>query len=328
MNYDIIATLGPSSTHETIWREMLSAGVTGFRLNTSHLNIEELSGWLDRLSCFTSSLNPPPNLVLDLQGSKWRLGVFPACSLTAGQKVVLALSADSNNPNILPVPHLDFFQAALLSTGEIILNDAKVRLVIDEIEADRLTATVMQPGELSSHKGITYAESSYRQETLSTKDLTILQQTRSLAFFHYAISYVKDAAEMAKYRQNVGNTVYLIAKIERGTAVQQAVKIAHHADELWLCRGDLGAESGLREMAKTIASFSKQIHNLRVPVLLAGQVLEHMTGHPNPTRSEVSCIYEALQQGYGGIVLSDETAIGQYPIASCQAAAIFKADFS
>jgi pyruvate kinase len=121
-----------------------------------------------------------------------------------------------------------------------------------------------------------------------------------------------------------GHPAYLIAKLERGPALDEAGLIAASADELWLCRGDLGAELGLREMALAVRRFSEGAARCPVPVYLAGQVLEHMTGQPNPTRSEVCYLYDALAQGYHGVVLSDETAIGRYPVESCAAAAMFK----
>ncbi len=100
--------------------------------------------------------------------------------------------------------------------------------------------------------------------------------------------------------------------------------IAAVADELWLCRGDLGAELGLRPMAEAVQRFSDSIGDLPIPALLAGQVLEHMVEHPAPTRSEVCDLYEALLKGYRGFVLSDEAAIGRYPIESCRIAALFR----
>jgi pyruvate kinase len=112
--------------------------------------------------------------------------------------------------------------------------------------------------------------------------------------------------------------------LERQPAVSQPVSIARYANEIWLCRGDLGAELGLRDMAEAVARMHEQIHRLSAPVLLAGQIFEHMTANPTPTRSEVCYLYETLMKGYQGLVLSDETAIGNYPVESCQAAALFR----
>jgi pyruvate kinase len=328
MSYEIIATLGPGSDQPNLWREMLAVGVTGFRLNTSHLSLADLDGWLERLDGFVQGLaQPPPPLVLDLQGSKWRLGQFGPFVLAQGQDVELVFSRTAEG-GVLPVPHADFFRAAETSSGEIVLNDAKIRLKAERLGAERMTARVTQGGEIGPNKGITFTSSDYRSEALNEKDHEILAQTRGLDFVRYAISYVRDAGEMAGYRGLVrgvlGRPGYLIAKLERGPAVADARLVARYANELWLCRGDLGAELGLAQMAASAHNFSRFANLLPVPVLLAGQVLEHMTASPTPTRSEVTTLYDALKTGYRGFVLSDETAVGQYPLEACRAAAMFQ----
>jgi len=129
---------------------------------------------------------------------------------------------------------------------------------------------------------------------------------------------------MKRYRELAGEALYLIAKLERGPAMADSARIARSANELWLCRGDLGAELGLKEMAEAAARFSEQIPRLPVPAIMAGQVLEHMSEHPTPTRSEVCYLHDTLARGYQGFVLSDETAIGKYPVESCRIAGMFK----
>jgi len=324
MDYQIVATLGPSSEADSTWERMLAAGVTGLRLNTSHLSFPELRAWIDRLGPFLAALDPRPPLILDLQGSKWRLGQFPACALACGQRVTLVCAASTDRPDVLPVPHPDFFRAASVSGGEIVLNDAKLRLVLESRAGDALRARVTQGGEIVPRKGITYAVSTYRQESLSETDRAILAHTQHLTGIRYALSYVRDAAEMANYRARVGRSASLIAKLERQPAVDEAMRIAESADELWLCRGDLGAELGAPAMAEAVYRFSERVRTLPVPVLLAGQIFEHMAEHPTPTRSEVCGVYDALMKGYRGIVLSDETAIGCDPVESCRIAALFR----
>lgn len=324
MEYKIIATLGPSSSTPQIWSAMLAAGVDAFRLNTSHLSIAQLNTWLDQIQSFTRALDPHPPLVLDLQGSKWRLGQFPTFDLEPGQKVQLVFATASQAKNVLPVPHADFFSAASLSSGEIVLNDAKTRLQLESITPEAVTAMVLLGGTIASNKGITFSASDYRIEALNAKDQAIIDQTHRLGFIRYAISYIKDAAEMAQYRALMGASSHLIAKLERQPAVSEAAQISESADELWLCRGDLGAELGMRAMAEAVHEFSLHLREYAVPVYMAGQILEHMTLHPTPTRSEVCFLHDTIKKGFRGVVLSDETAIGQYPIETCQTGALFK----
>ncbi len=328
MTYDIVATLGPASENASIWEDMVAAGVTAFRLNTSHLATDTLDRWLARLDPFLARLIPRPAVVLDLQGSKWRLGGFPTTTLIRGSSVELVCCASIDRRDALPVPHADFFQAAALSSKELSLNDAKIRLEVERAETGSMRTRVVQGGEISSGKGITYLASEYRKESLGEKDRQILSRCRHRGFVRFAVSYVKDAAEMAKYRALIGEAAHLTAKLERPSALAEAAGIAASADELWLCRGDLGAELDAKAMAGSVHEFSRKVPTLPVPTLLAGQVLEHMAEHPAPTRSEVCYLHDALVQGYRGVVLSDETAIGRYPVESCRIAALFSPDSS
>ncbi len=322
-SYEIVATLGPGSRAASLWTALLDAGATAFRLNTSHLSESQLQTWLTELEPILAA-HPTVPLVLDLQGSKWRLGEFATCTLEAGQPIEFVCAPTSDWPGVLPVPHRDFFQAAEVSSREIVLNDARVIVWREAQTTDRLRARVIRGGELSAHKGITYAASEYRQETLSAKDRAIFEHTQHLPGVRYALSYVRDAAEMSKYRAHFGSTAYLIAKLERGPAMAEAAQIATSADELWVCRGDLGAELGLRGMAIAVRDLAPLIPALPIPALMAGQVLEHMTAQPTPTRSEVCHLWDVINAGYRGVVLSDETAIGQQPIESVRIAALFR----
>jgi pyruvate kinase len=324
MEYDIIATLGPSSASEDLWLDMVSVGVTGFRLNISHMSADQVHQWIEKLLAFYNSTGLRCPLVLDLQGSKWRLGQFNSSELAEGQEIQLVYASSAQQQQELPVPHLDFFSSASALTGDISLNDAKVRLAVLSVEQKSIRTRVIQGGPVSPGKGITSLASDYRREALTEKDQAVVEQTRSIDFIRYAISYVRDAAEMVRYRATIGNVNYLIAKLERKPALEQVDEIAELSDELWLCRGDLGAELGEKAMAEAVHWFSERVQNLPVPVILAGQVLEHMTREAAPTRSEICCLYEALDMGYRGFVLSDETSVGQHPLPSCRAAALFR----
>jgi pyruvate kinase len=324
MDYRITATLGPGSGREAVWKDMVAAGVDGFRLNTSHLTLPELRKWTGRLGTFIRSSGRDLPLVLDLQGGKWRLGEFTPFELEPGSLVTLRHARSSAVQDVLPVPHADFFRAASSSGREIVLNDAKIILVREEAGPGAIRARVIQGGEIFPRKGITFASSPFRVEGPGEKDRAILEETRGIPFIRYALSYVKDAREMSGYREAFGASVSLIAKLERETALDDAREIALCADELWLCRGDLGAEMGQAGMARASHRFSRKVARLPIPVMLAGQVLEHMVEAPVPTRSEVCCIHDALAGGYRGIVLSDETAVGRYPVEACRSAALFR----
>jgi len=325
--YSIIATLGPATQSEELLAGLLEAGVDGLRLNGSHLSPEALEQWLRRLERLgqaeEGSSRAP--VILDLQGSKWRLGEFPPFDLVEGNLVEL-VSAPGAGSGELPVPHPDFFAAAPRSSPELRLDDARCLLRVESCDATRLRARVIRGGKIRPRKGITFSRTAFRRESLGDRDRELLEPISRLGVRspRYALSYVRDAAEMQTYRRLLGPSAYLIAKIERESALAEAQGIAAAADELWLCRGDLGAEVGPRRMAEAVHEFSGMVRGLPVPVMLAGQVFEHMTRSCSPTRSEVCFLYEALRRGFRGIVLSDETAIGDFPVESCRAAALFR----
>jgi pyruvate kinase len=324
MDYEIIATLGPASSTVDLWEAMLAAGVTAFRLNTSHLSLPQIDEWLQKLTSFRSNKGNIIRIILDLQGSKWRVGEFEPFTLIDGEEIELCFSTSMNQPGVIPVPHRDFFSAANVSSSEIVLNDARLRLIKECSGADWIKARVVLGGLLSPHKGITYTASEFRTENISEKDQAIIRRTQSITRIRYAVSYIKDAQEMQNYREILGPEVDLIAKLERQPAISEAIQIAEYCNEVWLCRGDMGAELGIPGMAEAVYRFGLALTGIPVPCLLAGQVLEHMTVSATPTRSEVCYLYEALHKGFRGVVLSDEAAVGRFPVEACQAAAIFR----
>jgi pyruvate kinase len=324
MSYHIVTTLGPATAEADLWQQLVDAGATAFRLNTSHLSSAALDMWLEKLRRFNDQRIHPVPIILDLQGSKWRLGRFHTFTLVKDQRITLQLADASDDQSVLPVPHADFFQAADQAAGEIVLNDAKIRLAIESVRSVLLDCRVLLGGEISAHKGIALPGTAFRRESLLPKDHLIVQRCRGLANIRYALSYVKDGMEMANYRQQLGADSYLIAKLERQSVLDDSQAAASVSNEMWLCRGDLGAELGMEAMAQAVYEFHHRAREAATPIYMAGQVLEHMTDHPQPTRSEICHLYEVLQKGYSGLVLSDETAIGHYPLAACRTAALFQ----
>jgi pyruvate kinase len=280
--------------------------------------------WLEKLRRFNDQRPHPVPIVLDLQGSKWRLGRFHTFTLVKDQRITLQLADASDDQSVLPIPHADFFQAADQTATDIVLNDAKTRLAIESVRSETILCRVLLGGEISAHKGIALPGTSFRRESLQPKDRFIVQSCSSSPTIRFAMSYVKDSVEMASYRKQLGADRYLIAKLERQSALDDSQAMAAQSDEMWLCRGDLGAELGMKAMAQAVYEFHHRVRDAAIPIYMAGQVLEHMTDHPQPTRSEICHLYEVLQKGYSGLVLSDETAIGRYPLAACRTAALFQ----
>jgi pyruvate kinase len=330
MNYQIVATLGPASCTDDMILALHAAGASGFRLNSSHLSPARLQSWLVRLERLFSRLVPSPPLVVDLQGAKRRLGDFSAFELVEQDQVELVCAANTRHSRTLPLPWPDLFES-LRPGDRLLVNDARSVLIIENSSSRGLTARVLAGGVVSSRKGVTCRPADPGREPGAgaprgpdAAEEAFIAASENYGFVCYALSYVESPAELASLRARCPAPRRLIAKLETENGLEAARAIAATADELWLCRGDLGAEMGNASMAAAVRSFSRRLADLPVPVLMAGQVLEHMTGHPQPTRSEVCHLADLLGAGYSGIVLSDETAVGRHPEQSCRAAALFR----
>jgi pyruvate kinase len=166
-------------------------------------------------------------------------------------------------------------------------------------------------GALTSRRGVNVLEHPVHLSDLPQRDAQVLQLLRDNATVEYALSFVSDGSEIAWVRRRTtGGRV--IAKIERRAALRRLDAIAECADALWICRGDLGAQLGAAELARTVLRLDPR--RLQRPTFMAGQVFEYLTEHGNPTRSEVCHLADLMSRGYAGIVLSDETAIGRDPV--------------
>jgi pyruvate kinase len=260
----------------------------------------------------TQSLRRPdfvePPVVLDLQGAKMRLGELPSCEQLP-TRVTLIWAESSETIAELPVPHRQLFES--VKAGELLwLNDARVELCVERAADERIEARVVRNGPLSSKKGINRPHHPIAFRALSAADRRAIEIAEPFAFTEYAFSFVFDGKEAALLRQQTERR--LTAKIERPEAMAFLQEIASCFDALWLCRGDLGAQGGIFALAEHQRRFAELLPTLGKPGFLAGQVLEHLTHHALPTRSEVVHLLDAQKAGFRGIVLSDETAIGRH----------------
>lgn len=304
MNRRLVATLGPASW--ALARGLADAGVDAFRLNASHMIPAALGAALARLR----EAVPSTPVIVDLQGAKMRLGDFEPVALAPGARVVLGAGG-------IPLPHPEIFRA--VRAGETLsCDDDRVRLCVERTGADGLEATVLAPGTLRPRKGINVVEHPVDLDGLSAADRAHLDAVpAALPGPAFAFSFMRDGREAGWIRQ-ARPGARVTGKIERREALEALDAIGAVVDEIWICRGDLGAQLGPAALARSVASLDPR--RLPVPVLMAGQVLEHLTHHAEPTRSEVCHLHDLAARGYAGIVLSDETAIGDDPVRAAAAA--------
>jgi pyruvate kinase len=298
---ELVTTVGPASQEAV--GELVQAGADALRLNTSHLSRDELA----RAVQSVRGKAPSTPIVLDLQGAKMRLGPLSPRDVREGDRVQFALEAQDRS--CVPVPHPELFAA--VRPGETIsIDDAKLRFRVEQVAPATLDAVCLAGGTICPRKGINRLEHPVDLEDLCTADVQAINCTRGMLAVSYALSFVSDPAELDRVRKRAPSAP-VIAKIERREALDRLDAIAERSDVVWICRGDLGAQLGTSALARAVRDVDPR--SLPCPALMAGQVLEHLTAHALPTRSEVCHLGDLLERGYSGIVLSDETAIGRDP---------------
>jgi pyruvate kinase len=301
-----------------IARELARAGATSFRLNASHLQPPQLSATVSTLreQC------PAAPIVVDLQGAKMRLGYFAERRIAMNERVRFALDAD--DAKTLPLPHRELF-AAVKVGDTLSCDDDRIRLKVTSVEAAAIEALAFVPGTLRERKGVNLLEHPVDLADLIPSDQARVEALRGVADLAWAFSFMKDGSEVAWLRHRVPNAE-VIGKVERREALEKLPAIDASVDATWICRGDLGAQLGMARLAQAVAQCEPR--RMRVPMLMAGQVLEHLTEHAEPTRSEVCHLYDLVARGFAGIVLSDETALGREPVHAVEVAASLLASFA
>jgi len=304
--FQLVATIGPASA--SLAANLAAAGATAFRLNASHLSPAELADALSRLDrdC------PGAPVVVDLQGAKMRLGPALPREVSRGD----LLRFGETDADVL-VPHRELFEQARV--GDVLsVDDARVRFEVLSVTVGAIEARALNGGRLLPRKGINLERHPVRLHGLTASDAEACRVSARHRASALAFSFMLDGSESAWLRA-AAPRCRVVGKIERREAVHHLAEIAAHVDVVWVCRGDLGAQVGPAALARAVASIEPA--HLAVPVLMAGQVLEHLTQHPEPTRSEVCHLFDLMARGYAGIVLSDETAIGRDPVHAVATAA-------
>lgn len=311
-----MVTLGPAS--DELLQSLIQSGASAFRLNTAHMSLERTALLAEKIRSLDSDLP----IVFDLQGAKMRLGVFPPTQVRQGEEVVFA-----RNPfgaGSVPLEHTEFYEQ--VSAGEIIsIDDDRLRFQVLWKDGQSALCRTLAGGLLRPRKGLNVGDHPVELRGLRAFDQEVCCLAGRVGNASCAVSFMKDGRESAWVRHLVPECP-VIAKIERAEAISNLGTIGEQVDSVWICRGDLGAQIGLEPMARWISTFSPG--SLSRPVWMAGQVFEHLTAHPEPTRSEVCHLWDLINRGYAGIVLSDETAIGKDPVHAVRVAASLVQGFS
>jgi pyruvate kinase len=309
----MVATVGPASIDRG--NDLLQAGATAVRLNASHMSPPDLK----MAAATIRAAAPACPIVVDLQGAKMRLGDLPEMPVRAGDHVTFVL--EESHGGVL-LPHPQIFLS--VRRGETLsIDDGTVRMRVVSITADNLVAECLSNGAIQGRKGVNVLEHPVELTDLSPADAAHVAAMAGVDNVAFAFSFMKTGAEAGWIRARAPDS-QVIGKVERSEACQSLAHIGETVDAIWICRGDLGAQIGPAKLAKFVADLRPR--EQPVPVLMAGQVLEHLVRHAEPTRSEVCHLYDLLARGYAGVVLSAETALGDDPVRATTTAATLLRD--
>ncbi len=323
----IVATLGPASTDECVLSDMILAGVNVVRINCSHGTHEQYAKWVRSVRHLSEKHHLIVAVLADLQGPKIRIARFKTGSIMLREGELFTLDPDmdddSGHEHAVGVDYKEL--ASDVETGDILLlNDGLIRLRVLSVEENHIHTEVLIGGELSNNKGINRLGGGLTAPALTDKDREDLAFMLKQGVDYVAVSFPRDANDMTTARDLLGKDhqhVGLIAKIERKEAMDHLDDIIKASDGIMVARGDLGVEIGEAQVPLAQRHMISRARKLDKPVIIATQMMESMVHQCVPTRAEVSDVATAVLDNADAVMLSAETATGQYPVEAVRAMA-------
>jgi pyruvate kinase len=311
----ILATLGPSSSTPERIQALVDAGADAFRFNFSHGTHADHAARYEIVRGIEEARGQPIAVVMDLQGPKLRIGAFAdgRVSLVAGERFALDLDPAAGDVQRVCLPHHEIFAAA--NEGmHLLLDDGRITLRIETIAHDRLETTVLTGGTLSNHKGVNVPNVLLPLSAMTEKDHADLAFGLDLGVDWVALSFVQRPEDVALARRLIAGRAAVMAKIEKPAAIDHLDQIIELSDGIMIARGDLGVELPPEEVPGLQKRIVRAARAAGKPVIVATQMLESMIHAPAPTRAEASDVATAVYDGADAMMLSAETAAGDYPV--------------
>jgi|TARA_B110000444_G_scaffold251535_1_gene279533 pyruvate kinase len=310
----IIATLGPASSSFELIKKLADAGADVFRLNMSHGTHDEISHLYKTVREVEKKTDRPIGILADLQGPKLRIGVFADMKilLQKGQKFSLDMDSTPGTNKRVELQHPEIYEAAQVKT-ELLLDDGKVRLLIDSVQKNIIFTTVLVGGELSNRKGVNVPSAILPLASLTKKDRKDLSFVLDLGVDWVGLSFVQRPEDVMEAKKLINGRAAIMAKIEKPSAVHAIDEIIAVSDGVMVARGDLGVELPMELVPAKQKKIIRHARRAGKPVVVATQMLESMIKSPVPTRAEVSDVANAVFDGADAVMLSAESAAGDYP---------------
>ncbi len=312
----IVATIGPATSTLDEIRDLIGAGMNGARLNFSHGTQADHALRVERVRAAQEAMGTHVAIIADLQGPKLRVGELEQpIHLNRGSSIVIA-GEDQARADDIPVSPAVL--GSVLSPGnDVLIDDGLVRLRVERVDRGRADCQVVVGGVVNSHKGVNLPGVPLPIPSLTRKDIDDLQFALELGVDYVALSFVRSASDVRALRTLIeasGSTAHVIAKIEKSEAIAALDDILGETNAVMVARGDLGVEIGVAEVPLLQKRIILKSLERGKPVITATQMLESMVHSPEPTRAEASDVANAILDGTSAVMLSQETAVGEYPV--------------
>lgn len=310
----IVATLGPASSSAEVIERLYRAGADVFRLNFSHGAHDDHAERIEIIRALERRIGRPIGILADVQGPKLRVGRFQGgrVQLQTGQALRLDLNATPGDVRRVNLPHPEIIAAAQIGTT-LLLDDGKLRLRVTHVRPDHLETEVVVGGPLSDRKGVNVPDVVLPIPALTEKDRADLDFVLDKGIEYVGLSFVQRPEDVAEAKRIADGRAWIMVKLEKPQAVENLDAILALTDCVMVARGDLGVELPPEEVPLVQKQIVRAARALGKPVVVATQMLESMINTPSPTRAEVSDVGTAVFDGADAVMLSAETAAGQYP---------------
>ncbi len=317
----VVCTIGPASSSPEMIRKLIKNGLNVARLNFSHGTHESHREVIHRVRAIAKELNTHVGILQDLCGPKIRLGTLPdqGVTLVSGEEIALCGTCGYSE-GVLPIAYPGIHKD--VHPGEsILLSDGMMELEVERVEEEKVICRIINGGQIYSRKGVNMPRSSLSVSAFSEKDKDDLRMGLDEGVDFVALSFVRDEKDLAEITGILAKAAYrpkLIAKIEKPQAVDNINRILPHVDGVMVARGDLGVEVPLERVPIIQKNIIRAATDAGKIVITATQMLMSMVNNPRPTRGETSDVANAILDGTDAVMLSDESASGNYPAEACE----------
>ena len=320
----IVATIGPATQSEEIITDLIKAGVTTFRLNFSHGDHKDHQERIKTIRKVSEKLDLDIGILQDLQGPKIRLGRFKdgPVKVKKGDKFSLTSNEVECTKSIANVTYNKLAQE-VTSGKRILLDDGKIEMIVEKVDMGNniLECKVTVGGVLSNNKGVNFPDVQLSVKALTDKDIEDLEFGLTAGVDWIALSFVRNPSDINEIKNLInknGHSIPVVAKIEKFEAIDQIDSILPLCDGVMVARGDLGVEMPAEEVPLLQKELIRKANTLGIPIITATQMLDSMASNPRPTRAEVSDVANAILDGTDAVMLSNETAVGDYPVEAVE----------